>query len=114
MSLIKKIIFTLLACVIAVPLYLVLFQKSITYLSLSNSFFMLGLLFLMVAAFISILLSGFFDTFQRSMKETFAKRRNHTPQDYVKFSNIFTKKPIYWLVCAISLILLSLVLGWFA
>lgn len=114
MSLIKKISLTLLAIFIATPIYLAIFKHSLTLLSLSNSFFMLGLLFLMVAAFIGILLSGFFDLFQKNMKETFAKRRNQKKHDYVKFSAVFSKKPTYWLACAGVLITLSLILGLFA
>lgn len=106
----KRTILTLLGLCLLTPAFLLLIKQEITLTTLSNSFFMLGLLFLMIAAFIGIFMSGFFDNFQRNMKETLRLRKNTEPKEYLKTSEIFSKQPFYWLSVGIFLLIISIVL----
>ncbi|MGO3837566.1 MAG: DUF3899 domain-containing protein [Vagococcus sp.] len=72
---------------------------------------MLSLVFLIIGLSILVLSSGFFDLFQKNMKRLIILRRKNEPKDYIPLSNIFNKKPIYWLVTGTVLLLLSLVLA---
>ncbi len=75
---------------------------------------MVALFFFMITAFIGVFVSGFFDNFQKNMKDTLRLRKNTEPKDYVKTSEIFSKQPVYWLSVAVSLLLISLLLLVFA
>ena len=114
MTLIKRVIITLISLCLLVPAYLLLFHKEWSVISLANSFFMLALLFFMITAFIGVFVSGFFDNFQKNMKDTLRLRKNTEPKDYLKTSEIFSKQPTYWLAVAIGLLLISLLLLVFA
>lgn len=110
MTLIKRIIITLGSFCLLVPAAHLLLDKELSPTTLANSFFMIALLFFMITAFIGIFVSGFFDNFQKNMKDTLRLRKNTEPKDYVKTSEIFSKQPVYWLAVAVSSLLISLLL----
>lgn len=113
MTLIKKFSASVLAITSITLLYLLLFKKELTILSVSNSFFMIGIVFLMIAAFIGIFISGFFDNFQANLKAALARRKSNEPKDYIKTSEIFSKQPIYWLSVAAFYLIIAVLLLFF-
>lgn len=109
MKLPYKISLSLLCIYLFVPLYLFLRNLPITAGSLSDAYFMIALIFLMIGAFIAILSSGFFDFFQKNMKHYFRRKKASTT-DYVKASDIFAKQPIYWIGTGVILLVSSFLL----
>ncbi|MBO0475918.1 DUF3899 domain-containing protein [Vagococcus sp. DIV0080] len=113
MTVSKKICISLGVLILGVPLFNLIIQQEVTLRNLSDSFFMVSLVFIVIGAGISILSSGFFDFFQKNMKQLIQRRRKNEPKDYIPFSQIFKKKPTYWLVVGGTLLVLSFVLALF-
>lgn len=114
MKLTKKIMISLGCLLVLIPLVTLVTTKTITTLSLSNNFFMFSLVFLIIGTSIAILSSGFFDFFQKNMKNLIQQRRKIEPKEFIPYSEIFKKKPIYWFVVGASLLLVSLILSLFS
>lgn len=111
MTLTKKLGISLGALVTIIPLFTFLTNKKMTLTSLSDNFFLSSLFFLIIGGFILVLSSGFFDFFQKNMKHLIQLRRNNEPKEYIPLSEIFKKKPIYWLVVGGTLLLISTILA---
>ena len=60
---------------IGIFLYLLISKEPITTSSLSDTFFIVSLFFLIIGIALWIMSSGFFDNFQRSMKTRFVLKR---------------------------------------
>lgn len=111
MTLLKKIGVSLIVLLAGIPLMTFLFNKELTTTNLSDNFFLVSLFFIIIGVGISILSSGFFDFFQKNMKNLIQLRKNNEPKEYIPLSKIFTKQPIYWLAVGGTLLLISAVLG---
>lgn len=107
----KKIILSIGSSFLLIPLLTFSLNHELTSKNLSDNFFMLSLVFLIIGGFILVLSSGFFDLFQKNMKHLFNLRKNETPKEYVTLSDIFKKKPIYWFSVGLTMLLISIILA---
>ena len=114
MTIYKKIGVSLGGLVIFIPLFTLLTKKELTLVSLSDNFFMFSLVFIIIGAGIAILSSGFFDFFQKNMKNLIQARKKNEPKEYIPLSEIFQKKPIYWLSIGGLSLLISFLLALFS
>lgn len=105
-----KISLTIICSLALIPGLLILRNQSITTTALSNGYFLLSLVFLIIGAGILVLSSGFFDLFQKQMKQANFLRRKNQPKEFIPYSQIFEKKPIYWLTVGGFLLILSILL----
>ena len=107
----KKTAICLVGLFFIIPAITWLTKKEITLKYLSDNFFMFALFFLIVGGFILVLSSGFFDLFQKNMKHLIQLRKNNEPKEYVPFSQIFKKKPVFWFIIGVSLLVTSIILA---
>lgn len=114
MNLAKKIIISLGTLIVGIPLFTLVTNNSITTTTLSNNFFMFSLLFIIIGTSIAVLSSGFFDFFQKNMKNLIQQRRKNEPKEYIPLSEIFKKKPIYWFIVGGTLLIISFLLTLFS
>lgn len=114
MNLTKKIIISLGFLIIGIPLITLVTSNTITTAIFSNNFFMFSLLFFIIGTSIAVLSSGFFDFFQKNMKNLIQQRRKNEPKGYIPLSEIFKKKPIYWFVIGGTLLIISFILSLFS
>ncbi|MGO2082529.1 DUF3899 domain-containing protein [Vagococcus sp.] len=110
MKQLTKIGITLILALIAIPSFFLINQKEMTWTNFSNGYFLLALAFLIIGIGILVLSSGFFDLFQKQMKQLSFLRRKNQPKEYIPLSQVFEKKPIYWLVVGGTLLVISLLL----
>ena len=111
MAVYKKIGISLAVLILGIPLLTFMIKKEVTTIFLSDNFFMFSLVFLIIGVFILVLSSGFFDFFQKNMKEFIQLRRKNEPKEYIPLSQIFEKKPLYWLITGGVLLVISIVLA---
>ena len=83
-------------------------QNNLSFITLSDTLFMLGLPFLIVGSLLWIFSSGFFDTFQRSMHESLG-RKQKKKANYTPFSQVGAGVYPFWLKIAGVLLLLALI-----
>ncbi|MGC6767281.1 DUF3899 domain-containing protein [Enterococcus sp. LJL128] len=79
-------------------IYLFLTKKSVTAQSISDSFFIVSLFFLIIGIALWTMSSGFFDNFQRFMKNAFHLRKKNEPKEFIPFSEIGIAHRYFWLV----------------
>lgn len=72
---------------IGIFLYLLISKEPITTSSLSDTFFIVSLFFLIIGIALWIISSGFFDNFQRSMKNAFRFKRKMNRKSLSAFSH---------------------------
>lgn len=104
----KKIILSIISLALIIPLVTLMTKKEITTTYLSDNFFLVSLFFIIIGATILVLSSGFFDFFQKNMKQLMWRRKKNEPKDYVPLSQIFEKKTVYWLSVGGTLLIISL------
>ncbi len=104
----KKIVLSIISLALIIPLVTLITKKEITTTYLSDNFFMVALFFIIIGVAILVLSSGFFDFFQKNMKQLMWRRKKNEPKDYVPLSQVFEKKPIYWLSVGGTLLIISL------
>lgn len=90
------------------PLYLHFSQTDSFILSCSNYFFLAALVCFGCVAFVSVLRSGSFDLFQKSMRRLRFLKRNNEPEDMVTWSEIFSKPPMRFLLTGSVCLIVSL------
>jgi hypothetical protein len=78
-------------------IYLFLIKKSVTVQSISDTFFIVSLFFLIIGIALWIMSSGFFDNFQYFMKKAFQWRKKNEPKEFIPFSEIGNAHRFYWL-----------------
>lgn len=106
-----RIITTLTLIAGFIMLYLTLSHKHLTLLAFSNCLFMIGLAFLCIGSFFSIIHSGFFDIFQKSMKSFLKKKEAMHIDDKTTLSQRSKKhSELYWFIVSGTCIILSLIL----
>lgn len=110
MTVYKKIGLSLAVIIAGTPLLTFIVKKELTLTQVSDNFFMVSLLFLIIGVFILVLSSGFFDFFQKNMKHLIQLRRSNEPKEYIPLSEIFKKKPVYWLATGGILLIISIIL----
>lgn len=88
--------------------------KQVSWTLISDHSFLIGLLFLIIGTTILVLSSGFFDLFQKNMKQLIRLRRNNEPKDFVPLSHIFQKHPTYWFIVGITLVVISFLTSFIA
>lgn len=99
----KKTILTLLFSYVFIPTYYIITKKPITKITLSNGYFLLALLFLIISVIIIVLSSGFFDRFQEQMHQLIHRKKNREKEEFTPFSTTFSFYPTYWLIVGIVL-----------
>lgn len=105
-----KIFVSLIIIYSLVPLYQWITNQRITKTSLSDSYFLIALLFLIIGVIILVFSSGFFDRFQEHMHLLVQRRKNREKEEFTPFSKTFSFSPIYWLVIGTILIVSSVLL----
>ena len=111
MNLTKKIVISLGSLIVGIPLVTLITKNTLSTVNLSNNFFMFSLLFIIIGTVIAVLSSGFFDFFQKNMKNLIQQRRKNEPKEYIPLSEIFKKKPIYWFSVGGTLLIISIILA---
>ena len=81
---------------IGIFLYLLISKEPITTSSLSDTFFIVSLFFLIIGIALWIISSGFFDNFQRSMKTRFVLKRKMNRKSLSAFSH-WRCTSLFWL-----------------
>lgn len=87
-----------------------LIKQRLTIRFFSDLFFMIALFFLMAGALWSVLASGFFDFFQKSFHQLLFSRKKQNPKEFMPFSEVAAKRPLYWFEVGICFLLLALAL----
>lgn len=105
----KKIAISIISLSLIIPLVTLLSKKEITTTYLSDNFFLVSLFFIIIGVTILVLSSGFFDFFQKNMKQLMLRRKSNEPKEYIPLSQIFEKKPVYWLSVGGTLLLISII-----
>lgn len=82
---------------IGIFLYLLISKEPITTSSLSDTFFIVSLFFLIIGIALWIISSGFFDNFQRSMKNAFRFKKKNEPKEFIPLSVIGDAHRSFWL-----------------
>ena len=82
---------------IGIFLYLLISKEPITTSSLSDTFFIVSLFFLIIGIALWIMSSGFFDNFQRSMKNAFRFKKKNEPKEFIPLSVIGDAHRSFWL-----------------
>lgn len=90
-----------------------LFKQSLTIQSLSDTFFIGSLFFLIIGIGLWILSSGSFDFFQRSMKKAFKLRKKQELEDYTPLSKIGKEHYSFWLKTGSLLLIISFIFLFF-
>ncbi|MTD37531.1 DUF3899 domain-containing protein [Erwinia sp. CPCC 100877] len=108
MKKIKWPLLTSAAASIGIFIYL-LSKQSLTIRSLSDTFFIVSLFFLIIGIAMWIMSSGFFDNFQRFMKNYFRFRKKNELKEFVPFSEIGKAHQLYWLETGGILLIVSFV-----
>ena len=93
---------------IGIFLYLLISKEPITTSSLSDTFFIGSLFFLIIGIALWIMSSGFFDNFQRSMKNAFRFKKKNEPKEFIPLSVIGDAHRSFWLKTGGILLILSL------
>ena len=106
----NKIVITLISAYILVPLYRLITQQEITKISLSDGYFLIALLFLIVGVIILVFSSGFFDRFQEHMHLLVQRRKNREKEEFTPFSKTFSFSATYWLIVGFTLLISSIIL----
>ena len=83
-------------------------KEPITTSSLSDTFFIVSLFFLIIGFALWIMSSGFFDNFQRSMKNAFRFKKKNEPKEFIPLSVIGDAHRSFWLKTGGILLILSL------
>lgn len=94
---------------ICIFFYLLLSKKGISTTTLSDTFFVVALFFLIIGIALWIMSSGFFDNFQRFMKQSFRLKRKSEPKEFTPLSIIGNDHRLFWLETGGILLILSLV-----
>lgn len=81
--------------------------------TLSDSFFLAGLFFLIVGVALWIMASGFFDQFQKIMKHFLQLKKSHESKTFILFSEIGRAHYAYWLETSGFLLLPAILFYWF-
>ena len=93
---------------IGIFLYLLISKEPITTSSLSDTFFIVSLFFLIIGIALWIMSSDFFDNFQRSMKNAFRFKKKNEPKEFIPLSVIGDAHRSFWLKTGGILLILSL------
>ena len=93
---------------LGIALYLFFVKQSFTFQTLSDTFFIVSLFFLIVGIALWIMSSGFFDTFQRTMKNAFRFRKKNDPQEFTPLSIIGKDHRLFWLETGGILLIIAL------
>lgn len=80
----------------------------LTFLTLSNRFFLVGLPFLIIGILYWIFSSGFFDHFQHSMHQAFS-RKQKKKSEFQSLSQVGQGRYSFWLIIAAILIAASII-----
>ncbi|MGL9729035.1 DUF3899 domain-containing protein [Enterococcus sp. DIV0756] len=80
----------------------------LTFLTLSNRFFLVGLPFLIIGILFWIFSSGFFDHFQHSMHQAFS-RKQKKKSEFQSLSQVGQGRYSFWLIIAAILIAASII-----
>lgn len=88
--------------------YLLFVKQSLTFQTLSDMFFIVSLFFLIIGIALWIMSSGFFDTFQRTMKHAFRFKKKNEPQEFTPFSIIGNDHRLFWLETGGILLIVAL------
>ncbi|MGK0551012.1 DUF3899 domain-containing protein [Enterococcus faecalis] len=94
---------------IGIFLYLLLGKKELSIVTLSDTFFLVALFFLIIGIALWIMSSGFFDNFQRFMKQSLRFKRKNDPKEFVPLSTIGKDHSRFWLETGGILLIPSLV-----
>lgn len=86
------------------------FKQTLSLLTLSDTLFLCALFFGMIGILLWIFSSGFFDTFQRSMRLALRRRNKNEPKEFLPLSEVGKGAFRYWLEVAAALLLVSLIL----
>lgn len=86
-----------------------LLKHSLTSLALTDTYFIVSLFFLIIGIALWIMSSGFFDTFQRSMKMHFRLKKKKEQEEYIPFSVIGKEHRFYWLLTGSMLLILAVI-----
>lgn len=89
--------------------YLLFIKKLLTIRSISDTFFIVALFFLIIGIALWIMSSGFFDNFQRFMKMHFRFKKKNEPKEFIPFSEIGKAHSLYWLETGGILMIVSIV-----
>lgn len=89
--------------------YLLFVKQSLTIRSVSDTFFIVSLFFLIIGIAFWIMSSGFFDNFQRFMKIHFHFRKKNEPKEFIPFSEIGKAHQLYWLETGGILLMVAMV-----
>ena len=89
---------------IGIFLYLLISKEPITTSSLSDTFFIVSLFFLIIGIALWIMSSGF----QRSMKNAFRFKKKNEPKEFIPLSVIGDAHRSFWLKTGGILLILSL------
>lgn len=93
---------------IGILIYLLL-NQSLTIETLSDTFFIASLFFLIIGIALWIMSSEFFDNFQRFMYMHTRRRKQNTPKEIVPLSEIGHAHQRYWLETGVILLIVSLI-----
>lgn len=88
--------------------FLFLTKKPFTTQTISDTFFIAALFFLIIGIAFWIMSSGFFDTFQRTMKNAFRFKKKNEPQEFTPLSVIGKDHHLFWLVTGGILLTIAL------
>ena len=86
-----------------------LYKHNLTLLSLSNTLFMVGLPFIIIGALLWVFASGFFDNFQRSIRES-TKRKEKKQTPYMALSEVGMGAYSFWFKIGFPLIFIAILL----
>ena len=90
-------------------LIVLLFKNNLTFINLSNTLFMVALPFIIIGALLWVFASGFFDHFQRSIRES-TKRKDKKQTPYMALSEVGMGAYSFWFKIGLPLFILSLLL----
>jgi hypothetical protein len=105
----KWSLLTALITSLGIFLYLLLTKKGLSMVALTDTFFIASLFFLIIGNALWIMSSGFFDNFQRFMKQSLRFRRKNEPKEFIPLSTIGKDHCRFWLETGGILLILSLV-----
>ncbi|MDH6363550.1 muramidase (phage lysozyme) [Enterococcus sp. PF1-24] len=91
-----------------VSILIAIYQKNLSFETLSNHLFMFTLLFVIIGGALTVFASGFFDFFQQSMRTALARKEKRS-QPYTKLSEVGGQSYKLWLLTAGCLLLTSLI-----
>ena len=90
-------------------LIVLLVRNNLTVINLSNTLFMVALPFIIIGALLWVFASGFFDNFQRSIRES-TKRKDKKQTPYMALSEVGMGAYSFWFKIGLPLLILSLLL----